>query len=83
MPSTCLATGQSQEKLWWRLVAMLTCKSFVILWFRGERQTEPSHSGFFSAVSLRITGAEQLYQAKRMVRWNQERVVLDLYSNFE
>ena len=25
-------------------VAILTCKSFVVLWFRGEKQTEPSHS---------------------------------------
>ena len=37
---------QSQGKLWWRLVAILTCKSFVILEYRGERLIEPSSSWF-------------------------------------
>ena len=38
--------GQSQVKLWWRLVAILTCKSFVKLEYRGERLIEPSSSWF-------------------------------------
>ena len=38
--------GQSQGKLWWRLVAILTCKSFVIRGYRGERLIEPSSSWF-------------------------------------
>ena len=38
--------GQSQGKLWWRLVAILTCKSFVIHGYRGERLIEPSSSWF-------------------------------------
>ena len=38
--------GWSQRKLWWRLVAILTCKSFVKLGYRGERLIEPSSSWF-------------------------------------
>ena len=38
--------GQSQGKLWWRLVAILTCKSFVKHEYRGERLIEPSSSWF-------------------------------------
>ena len=38
--------GQSQGKLWWRLVAILTCKSFVIHGYRGEKLIEPSSSWF-------------------------------------
>ena len=37
---------QSQGKLVWRLVAILTCKSFVVLGYRGERLNEPSSSWF-------------------------------------
>ena len=35
-----------QGKLWRKLVAVLTCKSFVILEYRGERLIEPSSSWF-------------------------------------
>ena len=35
-----------QRKLWWRFVSILTCKSFVILGYRGERLIEPSSSWF-------------------------------------
>jgi len=38
--------GWSQGKLWWRLEALLTCKSFVKLECRGERLIEPSSSWF-------------------------------------
>ena len=38
--------GQSLRKLRWRLVAILTCKSFVIHGYRGERLIEPSSSWF-------------------------------------
>ena len=38
--------GWSQGKLWWRLVAVLTCKSIVKLGYRGERLIEPSSSWF-------------------------------------
>ena len=38
--------GRSQRKLWWRLVAILTCKSFVKYGYRGERLIEPSSSWF-------------------------------------
>ena len=38
--------GQSQAKLWLRFVAVLTCKSFVILGYRVERLIEPSSSWF-------------------------------------
>ena len=37
---------RSLGKLRWRLVAILTCKSFVIHWYRGERLIEPSSSWF-------------------------------------
>ena len=36
----------SQRKLWWKLEAILTCKSFVWLGYRGERLIEPSSSWF-------------------------------------
>ena len=38
--------GWSQEKFWWRLEALLTCKSFVKLACSGERLIEPSSSWF-------------------------------------
>jgi hypothetical protein len=38
--------GQSLGKLRWRLAAVLTCKSFVIHGYRGERLIEPSSSWF-------------------------------------
>jgi hypothetical protein len=38
--------GRSQRKLWWRSVAILTCKSIVELGYRGERLIEPSSSWF-------------------------------------
>ena len=38
--------GWSLGKLRWRLVALLTCKSFVTHWYRGERLIEPSSSWF-------------------------------------
>ena len=41
---TC--AGWSQGKLWWKLVAVLTCKSFVWRGYRGERPIEPSSSWF-------------------------------------
>ncbi len=37
---------RSQRKLWWRFVAVLTCKSIVRLGYRGERLIEPSSSWF-------------------------------------
>ena len=36
----------SQGKLWWKREAILTCKSFVKLVYRGERLIEPSSSWF-------------------------------------
>jgi len=36
----------SQGKLWWRLLAILTCKSFVWRANRGERLIESSGSWF-------------------------------------
>ena len=38
--------GSSQRKLWWRLVAVLTCKSIVTSGYRGERLIEPFSSWF-------------------------------------
>ena len=37
---------RSQGKLWWRPVAILTCKSIVRPGYRGERLIEPSSSWF-------------------------------------
>ena len=37
---------RSQWKLWWRSVAILTCKSIVRPGYRGERLIEPSSSWF-------------------------------------
>ena len=53
--STCFRTRKmvnyawgekGQGKLWWKLAALLTCKSFVTLGYRGERPMEPSSSWF-------------------------------------
>ena len=55
--------GQSQEKLWWRLAAILTRETSVILGFLGERQTEPPHTWFSPQW---LTGTQQLHQVKRM-----------------
>ncbi|PZO93532.1 MAG: hypothetical protein DI617_08570 [Streptococcus pyogenes] len=38
--------GRGQRKLWWRSVAVLTCKSIVRSGSRGERLIEPSSSWF-------------------------------------
>ena len=38
--------GRSQGKPWWRLEAILTCKSIVTSGYRGERLIEPSSSWF-------------------------------------
>ena len=38
--------GWSQRKLWWRLVAVLTCKSIVKFGHRGERLIELSNGWF-------------------------------------
>jgi hypothetical protein len=38
--------GRSQRKLWWRTVAVLTCKLIVAASYRGERLIEPSSSWF-------------------------------------
>lgn len=38
--------GRGQRKLWWRSVAVLTCKSIVRSGPRGERLIEPSSSWF-------------------------------------
>ena len=38
--------GWSQGKLWWKLEAILTCKSIVKFGHRGERLIEPSSSWF-------------------------------------
>ncbi len=38
--------GRSQGKPWWRLEAILTCKSIVKHGLRGERLIEPSSSWF-------------------------------------
>ena len=39
-------SDRSQEKSWWRVVAILTCKSIVGGGYRGERLIEPSSSWF-------------------------------------
>ena len=38
--------GWSLRKLRWKPIAILTCKSFVKQWYRGERLIEPSSSWF-------------------------------------
>jgi hypothetical protein len=40
---TCV--GSSQRKLWWKLVSLLTCKSFVKHGYRGARLIEQLSSG--------------------------------------
>ncbi|KAG8171109.1 hypothetical protein JTE90_015713 [Oedothorax gibbosus] len=52
-------TGRGQRKLWWRSVAVLTCKSIVRSGSSGVRLIEPSSSWLPSEVSLRIAGAHE------------------------
>ena len=42
-----------QGKLWWRFVAILTCKSIVKLGYRGKRLIEPSSIWFPPKISSR------------------------------
>src|SRR5271154_5412023 len=44
--------GRSQRKLWWRLEAVLTCKSIVEFGYRGERPIEPSTAGWLRGAWL-------------------------------
>ena len=61
--------GWSQEKFWWRLVALLTCKSFVKLACRGERLIELSSSWFpLKFLSGKLEQFMQFYQVKLMIR---------------
>ncbi|KAK2511155.1 hypothetical protein Q9966_016714 [Columba livia] len=62
--------GRSQRKLWWRSVAVLTCKSVVRPGSRGERLIEPSSSWFppkFPQDSWH-SARGQFYPVKRMIR---------------
>jgi len=54
--------GRSQGKPWWRIEAVLTCKSFVGAVCRGERPIE-SWVTFSSTRSATSLGKEQLYVA--------------------
>ena len=38
--------GLSPRKLWWKFVAIVTCKSMAPVWYRGERPIELSSSWF-------------------------------------
>ena len=72
--------GQSQGKLWRRLVAILTGKSFVILGYKVERLIEPSGSlRSFPQDNWSWTTLSR----KATDYANQERIVLDLFSNFK
>ena len=62
--------GRSQRKLWWRSEAILTCKSFVKVTYRGERLIEHFSSWFppkFPSGQLELKFI-QFYQVKRMIR---------------
>ena len=60
--------GKSQGKLWRRLVSISTGKSFLKLRYGSEKTNRTVSLLVPSAVSLRITGAQQLYQVKRTIR---------------
>ena len=62
-------------------VGILTCISFDILGGKGRKTNRTISQLVPSAVSLRITETEQLYQAKANDWRNREHVVLDLLSN--
>ena len=62
--------GWSQKKFWWRLVAILTCKSFVKYTYSGERLIELSSSWFppkFPSGQLELKTV-QFHRVKRMIR---------------
>jgi len=61
--------GRSQRKRWWKVVALLTCKSFVKLACRGERLIELSCCWFLlKFLSGKLEQFMQFYQVKLMIR---------------
>ena len=46
--------GRSLEKCWWRLEAVLTCKSLIKFEYRGKRLIEPSRSWLRKKTSIDI-----------------------------
>ena len=65
--SMCVRTRKKTFLL--RLVAIVTCKSFVLLGYGAKNE------------SNHLAEDEQLYQVKRMIKRNRQRVVLDLLPN--
>ena len=49
-------------------MAILTCKSFVILGYGGEKQFEPSSSWFPPRFPFKRAGVEKLFQVMRKIR---------------
>ena len=72
--------GQSEEKLWWRLVVILTCQSAVTLGYWDERQTEPSSSLFLS--QPQDNGSSTASSGKATDWRNRERAVLTYFFCF-
>ena len=65
----CVRTRKKTFPL--RLVAIVTCKSFVILGYVAKNE------------SNHLAEDEQLYQVKRMIKRNRQHVVLDPLPNIK
>jgi len=60
---------QSQGKLWWKIVSVLTCKSLVKPGYRGERLIESTSSWFPpKGPSGSLSSVPQLHRVKLMIR---------------
>ena len=62
---SCAREGQSQGKLWWSSDTNVHIVRYM--WRKGRKTNRTISQLVPSAVSLRITETEQLYQAKRMI----------------
>ena len=72
-----------QWKFWWRLVVILTCKSFFINGYRVERLIETSSSWFSPKFPPGKLTSMELCRVKRMIRVFERNAISKLFSNFK
>src|SRR3569833_4212322 len=75
--------GGSQRKLWWRLAAVLTCKSIVKYELGGERLIELSSSWLPPKFPSGLQCCFQFYEVKRMIWVSGALFSLHPFSNFK
>ena len=72
--------GWRQWKFWWRIVTILTCKSFIIHGYRGERLIETSSSWFSSKFPPGKLMLLRFYRIKRMIRGIERLAILNYFQ---